>query len=114
MCSGETCGSRRWRRTDRTLGPGDRVVAKAQSGKGKTTLLSVLFGLRSDYKGTVAFDGEDIRHYGPTAWSRIRQRRLSIVFQDQQLFDELSSFENNELKNRLNRSKKTVTRPTEV
>ena len=97
---GAGAGSEVWNR-DLAFQPGERLRILARSGKGKTTLLSVLYGLRTDYRGRVHFDGADIRHYGHDAWHRLRQQQISFVFQDLQLFDELTARENVDLKNRL-------------
>ena len=97
---GAGAGSEVWNR-DLAIQPGERLRILAQSGKGKTTLLSVLYGLRKDYRGRVHFDGADIRRYGRDEWQRLRQSRLAFVFQDLQLFDELTARQNVDLKNRL-------------
>ncbi len=82
---------------------GSRTVIRAPSGAGKTTLISVLYGLRSDYTGRIRLDGRDLRELGISEWTLLRRRRLGLVPQDLQLFDELTAWENVELKNRLTR-----------
>lgn len=81
--------------------PGSRWLIQAPSGKGKTTLLSLLYGLRADYEGRVLLDGADVRAFRPEDWSRVRQRQMACVFQDFQLFDELTAWQNVRLKNEL-------------
>lgn len=80
---------------------GKTYLVEAASGTGKSSLCSYLFGQRGDYHGDILFDGNDIRQYSSNDWSRIRQESLGILFQDLKLFDELTSMENVELKNRL-------------
>ncbi len=87
--------------TELEISSSDKVFLSAASGKGKTTFQMILYGIRKDYEGTVKFDGKDIRSYSLNQWSEIRQKRLSIVFQDLRLFPNLSAFENIDLKNRL-------------
>ncbi|MCD8073189.1 MAG: ATP-binding cassette domain-containing protein [Alistipes sp.] len=79
---------------------GQSYLIEASSGLGKTTLCSYLYGWRSDYSGTIAFDGEDISTLGIDRWTAIRRRHMSILFQDMKLFGELTALENIELKNR--------------
>jgi ABC-type lipoprotein export system ATPase subunit len=71
----------------------------APSGKGKTTLLSMLYGMRKDYSGTILIDQSDIRDFALKQWAELRCTKLSFVFQGLRLFKELSAFENIELKN---------------
>lgn len=80
---------------------GKRIVLNASSGKGKSTFTTTATGLRKDYEGRILYNGEDIRNYDPNQWSEIRQRKISVVFQDLQLFPKLSVKENLLLKNEL-------------
>ena len=97
---GACAGSEVWNQ-DHCFSQDSSVLVKSQSGKGKTTFLSVLYGLRKDYQGQVYFDGADIRECGHSRWSHLRQDRLAIVFQDLQLFSDLTAWQNADLKNRL-------------
>jgi putative ABC transport system ATP-binding protein len=80
---------------------GQRTCIDAASGKGKTTFTHLLAGLRSDYTGVVHIDGQDSRELTFLSWSELRQTKLSFVFQDLQLFDQLTVRENLVLKNDL-------------
>lgn len=84
-----------------TIPAGVRILVHAPSGKGKTTLLSALYGLRRDYQGQISFAASDVRQWTPRTWSRVRQTQLSYMFQDLQLFPDLTASQNIELKNRL-------------
>ncbi len=55
--------------------------------------------MRKDYLGVASFDGKSIRELDHTGWSGIRINRLSCVFQDLQLFDELTALQNVQVKN---------------
>lgn len=83
------------------LKSGHRILLNASSGKGKTTFAGTIYGLRRDYSGTVTFDGEDIRSFDPDRWTDIRKTKISAIFQDLQLFPDLSVRENLLLKNQL-------------
>ena len=74
------------------------IKVKAPSGTGKTTFIHTLFKLRHDYKGQVCFDGQDIKTLTGDQLAKIRQTKLSIIFQDLRLFPSLSARENIELK----------------
>lgn len=78
--------------------PGERIKITAPSGTGKTTLIHQLYGLRKDYDGIIQFDGKDIKQFNADQLATQRQSTISIVFQDLQLFDQLTARENIELK----------------
>ena len=61
------------------------------SGSGKTTLLSLLAGLDMPVDGTVCVAGEDILQKGLNAH---RRDNISLVFQNYNLIDYLTSVEN--------------------
>ncbi|MBM6919657.1 ATP-binding cassette domain-containing protein [Phocea massiliensis] len=61
------------------------------SGCGKTTLLSLLGGLDVPTKGTILFDGTDIRQTGLGAH---RSEHVSFIFQNYNLIDYMTPLEN--------------------
>lgn len=73
---------------------GKNYLVKAPSGKGKSTFLHILYGLRKDYKGEVSFSNKRLETYTREEWSDLRKDNLSIVFQDLRLFPELNGLEN--------------------
>lgn len=81
-----------------TLQKGEVCLLEAASGTGKSSLCSYIYGYRRDYKGTICFDSEDIRHFSVTRWSELRKTSLGTVFQELRLFTELTARENIELK----------------
>ncbi len=83
------------------LESGEKIMLNASSGKGKSTFTLTTVGLRSDYSGTITYDGQDIQKYSPDDWTKIRQEKISVVFQDLQLFPKLTVKENLLLKNSL-------------
>lgn len=86
---------------DVSLQKGKIYLLEAESGAGKSTLCNFLYGLRKDYAGTICFDQQDISDFTPRCWLELRRRSLSHLFQDLALFEELSVWENIEIKNRL-------------
>jgi putative ABC transport system ATP-binding protein len=80
---------------------GQKVITDAYSGKGKSTLISLLFGVRSDYEGVIFFDEISISTFSKNEWSELRRNKISAVFQDLQLFPNLSVKDNLLLKNQL-------------
>lgn len=85
---------------------GHLYLVEASSGTGKSSLCSYLYGHRSDYLGTIMFDERDIRTFSISEWTRLRQKHLSLMWQELRLFPELTAWENVEIKNRLTRYKK--------
>lgn len=73
----------------------------APSGRGKSTLLHIMYGLRQDYTGTVEFDGKNVKQFKPDDWAATRQGPVSMVFQDLRLFPNLTALENILLKSGL-------------
>lgn len=103
--------------------PASRYFVEAPSGKGKTTLQHILYGLRKDYTGDVSIATSNgqfkLRELTLDQWADIRQRALSVVFQDLRLFLELTAMENIRLKNNLTNYKseeeiKTMAKSLEV
>ena len=72
---------------------GETFLIEAPSGKGKTSLLSIVYGLRRDFRGKVWLDGEDIATWSGKQWSQLRKQKLSYIFQGLELFDELTALE---------------------
>lgn len=80
---------------------GKFYLTEANSGTGKSSLCSYIYGYRHDYSGEILFDQSNIRSFGQSAWDGIRCRQLSLLFQELNLFPELTAFENVKLKNNL-------------
>ena len=86
---------------DVALECGKRYLISAESGTGKSSLCSYIYGYRQDYSGTIAFDGKDINTLTIDQWCDVRLRHIAYLPQDMRLFGELTAMENVELKNRL-------------
>ena len=86
-------GSQIWGR-EVELPAGTFINVVAPSGKGKTSFVSILYGLLKDYQGSLKFDRQDISSFDRHRWADLRQRHLSLVFQDLRLFSHLTCLEN--------------------
>lgn len=80
---------------------GETTLITAHSGRGKTSLLSYLYGLRTDYEGKIKFDDKDVSRLSRTEWDDIHRRHISCLFQDLRLFPRLTAYENIKIKNDL-------------
>ena len=74
-----------------------RIIAP--SGMGKTSLLAMMYGLRSDYSGDLFLDDQNARSLNSKEWSVLRKRKLSMIFQGLELFDDLTARQNIRVKN---------------
>ena len=93
-----------WRRQV-TLERGKTYLVEAASGTGKSSLCSFIIGYRNDFDGTIRFDSRDSLELRPGEWTELRQRHISMLFQELRLFPELTAMENIEIKNTLTRFK---------
>jgi len=84
--------------TTRVFNSGDHIKINAPSGTGKTTLVHILYKLRHDYKGQVRWDDKNLAAIAEDDLAGMRQRKVSIIFQDMRLFENLTARENIELK----------------
>ncbi len=76
---------------------GEFVAVMGPSGCGKSTLLNILGMLDDPDGGSYVFNGEEIAHYNEKKRSNLRKRSIGFVFQNFNLIDELTVFENVEL-----------------
>ena len=89
-----------WKNTFKISFP-KKVLLNASSGKGKSTFVNTIYGIRKDYSGTIKLDDKAISELKLDEWVDLRRDKLSVVFQDLQLFPELTVWENLLLKNDL-------------
>ncbi|MBR6202839.1 MAG: ATP-binding cassette domain-containing protein [Bacteroidaceae bacterium] len=80
---------------------GKLYLVEANSGTGKSSLCSYIYGYRHDYQGRILFDGEDVRLYSTSQWTDIRKKRFSLLWQELRIFPELTALENVNIKNKL-------------
>ena len=93
-------GSEIWAR-DVSFSKGEHVHIVAPSGSGKTSLIHFIYGLRKDYNGTISYAEKNIRKLSLEKFSVLRQKNISIIFQDLRLFTEQTARQNIEIKRQL-------------
>ncbi len=98
---------------DLTFNPRERTLIYADSGKGKTTFVNVIFGSRKDFTGKLYIDGRDSKSLSINDYSLLRKNAISIVPQGLQLFPELTAIENINIKNRI-QNYQTIERITQM
>ncbi|MFC2090890.1 ATP-binding cassette domain-containing protein [Bacteroidota bacterium] len=90
-----------WEAENFTFKQGKSYLVEAASGKGKTSLLTIMYGLRDDYKGMLQINEKDARSIRQKEWTQLRKQHISFIFQGLELFDDLTAMENILLKNKI-------------
>jgi ABC-type lipoprotein export system ATPase subunit len=80
---------------------GKKILLNASSGKGKSTFTNITYGIRNDYAGEIIIDGKNSKSLSLDEWTNIRQNKMSVIFQDLQLFPSYTVRENLMLKQQL-------------
>lgn len=73
---------------DLRVGPGQEVSIIGPSGAGKSTLLAAIAGFETVTTGQILLNGQDITARRPA------DRAIAMLFQDNNLFPQLSAFDN--------------------
>ena len=79
---------------DLAVRSGEFISIVGASGSGKSTLLHILGALDRPDKGTVRFEGSDLKNIGNGELNRFRNKMVGFVFQFYHLLDELNVLEN--------------------
>jgi putative ABC transport system ATP-binding protein len=79
---------------DLDVAPGEFVGIMGPSGSGKTTLLNLLSAIDRPSEGSILFEGNDLEKLTGRELSDFRRDRLGFIFQDFNLLDTLTLFEN--------------------
>jgi len=82
------------RGADLTVAPGEFVAIVGPSGSGKSTLLGLAAGLTTPSAGKVLIEERDLASLGEEARAALRQRRIGLVLQRDNLLPFLSAREN--------------------
>ena len=69
----------------------------APSGRGKSTLIGLLAGLRGDYSGQIHINNRNTQQFTTQDWANWRATGASFVFQDLRLFPNLTALQNIQL-----------------
>lgn len=77
-----------------SLSSGEMAFIVGRSGSGKSTFLHMLGGLDQPSSGKILFEGEDMTEMSEKEMSRVRNRRIGLVFQFYHLLPELTLLEN--------------------
>ncbi len=81
---------------------GEKLHIVATSGRGKTSFIHFLYGLRKDYSGNILLDKKNIKTFNADDIAETRKTFYSIIFQDLRLFSEHTVYENINVKRELN------------
>ncbi len=84
-------GTRALDSVDFDVRPGEVHALIGENGAGKSTLVNVLAGRFSDYKGTIFFDGRDVRITNPRQG---RQMGIAVIFQELSVLPNFTVAEN--------------------
>ncbi len=84
-------------RIDLDIKEGEYVAITGPSGCGKSTLLNVLGLLDVPDNGEYWFDGQNVAGWSEAKLNRLRSGRIGFIFQNFNLIEELSVYENVEL-----------------
>lgn len=73
------------------------VTIEGESGSGKSTLLNVIASNDSYEEGNLYFEGEETKHYSQSDWEKYRENNIAMIFQDFNIIENLTVYENIEL-----------------
>ena len=85
------------RKVNVSFNMGEFVLITGASGSGKSTLLNVLSGMTSYEEGEMYINGEDTSYYGHNEYEKYRKDYIACIFQNYNIIDSYSVYENIEL-----------------
>ena len=97
-------------RVDLALDIGEFVAITGESGSGKSTLLNVISGLDTYEEGEMFVCGEDTAAYGTEDYERYRKTYIGNIFQDFNLINSYTVYQNIEVVMLLSGKKKSECR----
>ena len=95
--AGEDTVSMGFSRVDLDLDIGEFVAITGESGSGKSTLLNVISGLDTYEEGEMIVCGEDTTAYGTEEYEAYRKTYIGNIFQEFNLINSYTVYENIEL-----------------
>ena len=90
-----------------TFNLGEFVVITGESGSGKSTLLNVISGMDSYEEGEMYIGGEETSHYMESEFESYRRKYISNIFQNFNLVNSYTVYQNVELVLLINGNKKS-------
>ena len=96
------------------INPGESVAVTGDSGRGKSTLLSVMGLLLNPDSGAVYFNGSNITELDDRKKSEIRNRNFGFVFQHTQLVGSVTVLDNVMIPALFSRDRKAEGRAREI
>jgi len=97
---------------DLSLADGEVLAVLGPNGSGKSTLLNAIAGLQPIDNGAISIDGNVVDDVGHSTFVLPEHRHVGVVFQNSELFDNLSVLENVAFGLRARGTKRTVARAT--
>ena len=82
------------RKVNLSFDKGEFVAVTGKSGSGKTTLLNVIGGLDSYEEGEMYIEGKPTSHYIKSDWDEYVAKYVSFIFQDYNILESFTVFEN--------------------
>ena len=83
-----------YKNAELTLNKGEHIGIVGRNGSGKSTLLNCIATIDTPTAGHIRVEGQDVTALKGRSLSRFRRERLGFVFQDCNLLDTLTAFEN--------------------
>ena len=77
-----------------TLGPGEHLALRGESGSGKTTFLNLIAGILAPDEGSIVIDGSDMAALGEHRRDLLRAASIGYIFQTFNLLQGYSCLEN--------------------
>lgn len=84
-----------------TLENNNSYFVSSNSGKGKSSLLNFLYGIRNDFEGEIIINNKNTSKLSLQDWSELRKNKIAYLPQDLKLINHLSVWDNLILKNNL-------------
>ena len=76
------------------INKGDLVALVGPSGSGKSTLLNMISLIDSPTSGQITFNNKDLNNLNEEAKNDIRKKKISMIFQDNNLLNDFTALEN--------------------
>src|SRR5258706_10482308 len=71
---------------DLVFDKGEFIKIVAPSGSGKSSLINFLYGMRTDFNGTISYSGKNSSQFSLEELAKYRRDHIIIVFQDIKMF----------------------------